>query len=110
MTASEFVVVDEFDRDDPARLVGVVVAALGRLVGVSNTTDWPVRVLVDGYERVLWPSPQRGDSLVVGVLLWRLGDDFDFRALGERSLVEPVELDPLCAELLLPGAVAPCVH
>ena len=100
--------VDEFDRDDPARRVGVAASALDRVVGISNTTERAVRIVVDGDERVLWPSPRRGESLVVGVLLWRVGDgdDFDFRAVGEPCLVEqPVELDGLCAELLWPGGV-----
>ena len=101
--------VDEFDRDDPARRVGVAVSALDRVVGISNTTERAVRIVVGGEERVLCPSPRRGDSMVVGVLLWRFGDDFDFRAVGEPGLVEPVELDGLCAELLLLGGV-PCVH
>ena len=107
--STTFTVVDAFDRDDPARRVGVAVSALDRVVGISNTTERAVRIVVGGDKRVLSPSPNRADCLVVGVLLWRVGEPFDFRAIGEPCLVEPVELDALCVELLLPGG-APCVH
>ena len=77
------------------------------MVGISNTTERAVRIVVGGEQRVLCPSPRRGDCIVVGLVLWRVGGDFDFRAVGEPCLVEPVELDALCAELLLPGGVPP---
>ena len=109
MSVPELTVLDEMDRDDPARRVGVVVSALDRTVGVSNTTEHDVRILLGGEERVLCPSPQRAECVVVGILLWRVGPDFDFRAVGEPHLVEPVELDALCRELLLPDG-APPVH
>ena len=109
MSVLAFTVVDEMDREDPARRVGVAVSALDQVVGISNTTDRAVRIVVGGEERVLSPSPQRGDCLVVGIVLWRVGGDFDFRAVGEPCLVEPVELDALCAELLLPGGL-PSIH
>ena len=108
-------VVDEVDGDDPGRVVGLAVSACGcaYAVGISNTTEHPVRVLVGGAERVLSPSPRRRESLLVGLLLWLVvepdSDAFDFRAVAESSWVEPVELDGLCVELLLPGG-APCVH
>ena len=107
MSTPCFTVVDEMDREDPDRRVGVAVSALDQVVGISNTTERAVRIVVVGEERVLSPSPQRGDCLVVGIVLWRVGGDFDFRAVGEPCLVEPVELDALCAELLLPGGVPP---
>ena len=109
MSASEFSVVEILDRDVPDRAVGVEVWALGWSVGISNTTERAVRIVVDGAERVLWPSPRRAECDVVGVLLWRAGgDDFDFRIVGETYLSsQPVHLDALLAELLLPGN-APC--
>ena len=107
MSVLAFTVVDEMDREDPARRVGVAVSALDQVVGISNTTDRALRIVVGGEERVLCPSPRRDDCLVVGLVLWRVGGDFDFRAIGEPCLVEPVEVDALCAELLLPGGVPP---
>ena len=107
MSAPEFTVVDEMDRERPARRVGVAVSALDQVVGISNTTERAVRIVVGGEERVLSPSPRRDECLVVGIVLWRVGCDFDFRAVGEPCLVEPVEFDALCAELLLPGGVPP---
>lgn len=107
---SEFTVIEILDRDDPSRPVGVEVWVLHRSVGISNTTERAVRIVVGGEELVLWPSPRRAESAVVGILLWRSagrgGEDFDFRVVGE-SLVDPVPLDGLVAELLLPGDV-PC--
>ena len=102
-------VVDVFDPDGPGRRIGLVVSAFDRSLGVSNLTDSSVRVMVGGEERVLRPSPRRRDCLVVGILLWRVGVSFDFRAVGEAYLDEPVVLDALCAELLLPGG-APAIH
>ena len=108
MSAPEFTVVDQLDPDAPARRVGVTVSALGRTVGVSNTTERAVRIIIGGEERVLHPSPRRGECMLIGVLLWRAGEPFDFRAVGAPHLGdEPLELDALCAELLLPGD-APC--
>ena len=109
MSVLAFTVVDEMDREDPARRVGVAVSALDQVVGISNTTDRALRIVVGGEERVLCPSPRRDDCLVVGLVLWRVGGDFDFRAIGEPCLVEPIELDALCAELLLPGGL-PSIH
>lgn len=105
MSASELSVVEILDRDDPDRPVGVQVTALGWSVGISNTTEEVLRIVVDGVERVLHPSPRRAECDLVGILLWRAGsgDDFDFRVVGETHLVEPVPLDALLAELLLPG-------
>ena len=106
MSAAEFTVVEILDRDDPCRSVGVEVSALGWSVGISNTTERALRIVVDGAERLLWPSPRRAECDLVGVLLWRSAD-FDFRVVGEPHLVEPVPLDALLAELLLPGD-SPC--
>ena len=49
--------------------------------------------------------PDRDDpERSVGVLLWRSGADFDFRVLNDPHLSsQPVPLDALLAELLLPG-------
>ena len=110
MRSAEFTIVEVLDRDDCERSVGVTVGALERTVGISNTTERAVRIVVGGAERVLWPSPRRAECDLVGVLLWRAAGeraDFDFRVVGEAHLVEPVELDALCAELLLPGG-SPC--
>ena len=109
MTA-EYTVTEILDGDDPDRSVGVQVSALGWAVGISNTCERPVRIVVGGVERVLHPSPRRAECDLVGVLLWRsTGDpgEFDFHAVGEAHLVEPLPLDALLAELLLPGN-APC--
>ena len=109
MTAAEFQVLDTYDPDDTDRRIGVTVLALDQAVGISNTTERALRIVVGGEERVLCPSPRRDQCIVHGVLLWRVGPSFDFLAVGEPHLVEPVELDALCAELVLPGG-APCVH
>ena len=106
MSGAEFTVVEVLERDARRRPVGIEVSALGLSVGISNTTERALRIVVDGTERVLWPSPRRAECDVVGVLLWRSageGAGFDFRVVGEPHLVEPVALDALCAELLLPG-------
>ena len=103
MSSAEFTVFEILDRDDVLRAVGVEVWALDRSVGISNTTERALRIVVDGAERVLWPSPRRAESAVVGLLLWRSAGGFDCRVVGEAQIDEPVELDALCAELLLPG-------
>ena len=109
MSASTFDVIEILDCDDCRRSVGVQVWALDQAVGISNTTEHDVRVVVGGEERVLCPSPRRHECIVDGLILFRVSGDFDFRAVGDAELEEPVELDALCAELLLPGGV-PGVH
>lgn len=111
MSGAEFMVVEVLDGDDPCRPVGVQVSALGWHIGISNTTERAVRIVVGGTERVLWPSPRRAESDVVGLVLWRSAstssDDFDFHLVGETHIVEPVPLDALIAELLLLGGDSP---
>ena len=107
MSGAEFTIVEILDEGDRGRAVGVLVRALDWTVGVSNTTERAVRIVVGGEERVLWPSLRRAGCCVVGLVLWRVCGGVDFRVVGEPHLVEPVELDALCAELLLPGA-SPC--
>ena len=107
MTSPEFDVVEILDADDLSRPVGVQVSALGWDIGISNTTERAVRIVVGGAQRVLWPSPRRAECVVVGLVLWRSvrtsSDEFDFHLVGEPHIVEPVPLDSLIAELLLPG-------
>ena len=104
MSACELAVADRLDPAAPHRRIGVLVSALDRAVGISNTTEHPVRIVIGGEARVLWPSPQRAECLLIGIVLWRASEPFDFRAVGESSLPDaPVELDALCVELLLPG-------
>ena len=101
MSGAEFTVVEVLDRDARRRPVGIEVSALGVSVGISNTTERALRIVVDGAERELWPSPRRAECDVVGLLVWRAAGecaDFDFRVASEAHLVEPVELDALCAE------------
>ena len=105
----EFEFVEVLDPDDPDRRLGVTVRALDRAVGISNTTERALRIVLGAEERVLSPSPGRDDCVVVGIVLWRVGDDFDCRAIDEPDVVEPVHLDALCVEVLLPGG-APPVH
>ena len=102
MSACELAVADRLDPAAPHRRIGVMVSALDRVVGISNTTEYPVCVVIGGEARMLWPSPRRAECLLVGIVLWRAGEPFDFRAIGESCLVEPVELDALCAALLPP--------
>ena len=109
MSGAEFTVVDVLDGDPPCRRIGVQVWALDQIVGISNTTEHDVLVVVGGEECVLCPSPQRHDCILDGIVLFRASGRFDFRALGDADLEEPVELDALCAELLLPGG-EPGVH
>ena len=109
MSGAEFTVVDVLDAEHPCRCVGVQIWAIEQIVGISNTTEHDVRIVVGGEERVLCPSPRRGECIVDGLILFRVSGDFDFRAVGDAELEEPVELDALCAELLLPGG-EPGVH
>ena len=60
--SAEFTIVEVLDRDDCEHSVGVTVGALERTVGISNTTERAVRIVVGGAERVLWPSPRRAES------------------------------------------------
>ena len=106
MSTCEFTVIEIGDRDDPSRPICVHVRALDQTLGISNTTERDVRIVVGGEERVLCPSPRRGECIVAGILLWRVSGTFDFRAIGDPHLVEPVEVDALCAELLLPGGAS----
>ena len=109
MSGAEFTVVDVLDADHPCRCVGVQVWAIDQIVGISNTTERDVRIVVGGEERVLSPSPRRGECIVDGIIIFRVSGDFDCIALDDADLEEPVDLDPRCAELLLPGGV-PGVH
>ena len=109
MSGAEFTVVDVLDAEHPCRCVGVQIWAIEQIVGISNTTERDVRIVVGGEERVLSPSPRRGECIVDGIIIFRVSGDFDCIALGPAELEEPVDLDTRCAELLLPGGV-PGVH
>ncbi|MDD9982376.1 MAG: hypothetical protein OXU81_13640 [Gammaproteobacteria bacterium] len=101
------------DSERPGQVLSLAVCAFGRSIRISNTTEHSVHILLGGHEQVLSPSPYRSECVVVGLLVFRPAedlDDFDFRAIGEARLVDqPVEIDALCVELLLPGGV-PAVH
>ena len=60
MSGAEFTVVDVLDAEHPSRRVGVQVWAIEQIVGISNTTEHDVRIVVGGEERVLCPlAPPR---------------------------------------------------
>ena len=84
MSPAEFSVVEILDCEH-SRPAGVEVSALGWSVGVSNTTERPITILLGGAERTLWPSPRRAECDLVGVLLWRSAG-FDFRVVGDAAL------------------------
>ena len=111
MSVPELTVLDEMDRDDPARRVGVVVSALDRTVGVSNTTEHDVRILLGGEERVLCPSPQRAECVVVGILLWRVGEPTSTSAPSASPTSSSPSSSTRCAaSCCCPTARRPCTE
>ena len=102
------------DSECPGAVLSLAVCACGRSIRISNTTEVPVSILLGGSVQVLSPSPYRSECIVAGLLVFRPAVDlseFDFRAIGAARLVDeaPIEIDAICVELLLPGAV-PSVH
>ena len=101
------------DTERPGAVLSLAVCAFGRSIRVSNTTEEPVSILLGGTVQVLSPSPYRSECIVAGLLVFRPAvdlSDFDFRAVGAAHLFDdPIDISPLCVELLLPGGV-PSVH